>query len=247
MKRCTSLLTMVFALLFAFGTAGFAFDDDDDVDVDAPECSSGGGSWRDQMLSRQLSVGLELAHRLGYSYTNPAGEEVDWKAGVNDITWFAGFNARYFFGKSYWGIGFEGLILDFDTIEGSSTSISSGYNGYGYYTHILQVNTETTIVKWLIDLDLLFRFPVTPKILVNGGAGLSFDMVTWSTKDSSGNKLAEDAELGDVGFNFKVGGEYFIDDSWSVTLDWKWQTWKTGIGKESYTIHSLVAGVHMSF
>jgi len=243
-KRFTTLTAAAFALLLAFSTAGAAFDEDD---VDAPGRSSGGGNWKDKMLSRQLSIGLELAHRLGYSYTDPAGNETEWQPGVNEITWFGGFNFRYFFPKSNWGVGFEGLVLDMETLNSTDTSVTSGYDGYGYYTYIYQTNTETTLIKWLVDIDLLFRFPVTPKLLVNGGVGFTIDVVTWTQKDSNGNELNKGSEVGDVGFNFKIGGEYFLDEVWSVTLDWKWQTWASGIGEESYTIHSIVAGVHLSF
>ena len=244
MKRFTTLTAAAFALLLAFSTAGAAFDEDD---VDAPGRSSGGGNWKDKMLSRQLSIGLELAHRLGYSYTDPAGNETEWQPGVNEITWFGGFNFRYFFPKSYWGVGFEGFVLDMETVTSTDISVAQGYTGQGYYTYILQTGTETTYIKWLVDIDLLFRFPVTPKLIVNGGAGFTFDMVTWTQKDLSGNELNKGSEIGDVGFNFKIGGEYFLDEVWSVTLDWKWQTWASGIGEESYTIHSIVAGVHLSF
>lgn len=244
MKRFTTLMTVAFALLLVFSTLGAAFDEDD---VDAPGRSSRSGNWKDKMLSRQLSGGLELAHRLGYSYTDPSGQETEWQPGVNDITWFGGFNLRYYFPKSYWGIGFEGLVLDVDTLTSTSTSVSTGYNGYGYYTYIFQTSAETTIIKWLVDIDALFRFPVTPKFLITGGVGFTLDVVTWTAKDrATGTELDSGSDVGKIGYNLKVGAEYFLDDMWSVTLDWKWQTWDSGIGKESYTINSIVAGVHVS-
>ena len=247
MRSLWKLSTLVLASIVALSTVGFAMDDGDEGD-DAVAPTRAKSNWQDKILSRQLSIGVELAHRLGYSYTSPAGQKVDWEPGVNEITWFGGFNARYFFQKSYFGVGFEGLVLDIEKISGSSTSISTGYDSYGgQYTFIYQTGTETTFIKWLWDIDFLFRYPVTPKLIANAAIGLTMEAVTWDAKNSAGTSLDSGTEIGDVGFNWKIGAEYFLDEVWSINVDWKWQTWASGIGEEKFTIFSFVAGVNLSF
>jgi hypothetical protein len=49
-----------------------------------------------------------------------------------------------------------------------------------------------------------------------------------------------------LGYNFKIGVEYFINSIYSITADWKWQSWKTGVGSEKITISSVVVGIAVS-
>ena len=135
--------------------------------------------WTPKMFARTFSLGGELAKRVGYSYTNPFGDTVEWEPEVNDVIWFGGFSMRFFFSGSNWGIGFEGLYLDSAKIDNSMTYASSSYSGYGYYANVFKPGTMTWLVKWLWDFDILFRIPVVPGLLVNGGAGLTMEAVTW--------------------------------------------------------------------
>jgi len=203
--------------------------------------------WTPAMFARTFSLGGELAKRVEYSYTNPFGDTVEWEPDVNDVIWFGGFSMRIFFSGSNWGIGFEGLYLDSAKIDNSLTYASQSYAGYGYYGNVFKPGTVTWFVKWLWDIDILFRIPIVPKLLVNGGAGLTMEAVTWVQEDLEGVSTDSGIETGEVGFNWKIGVEYFLDDVWSVTFDWKWQRWDSGNGKESTTIASLVGGIHMSF
>ncbi|MDR2733333.1 MAG: porin family protein [Spirochaetota bacterium] len=202
--------------------------------------------WRDTLYSRILSGGVEVAHRTRYAYTDPGGESMHWASGdLGDITWFFGFNARMFLGKN-WGVGLEGLIMNVATAQGSSGYQYTSYGGYHYYLGI--PGCQTTIIKWLCDLDILYRYALTPRFLANAGAGLTMDARTWDTTEiRSGEKVDSGVEIGNMGYNFKLGVEYFIDEKYSITADWKRQHWGTGVGSEKYSISSVVVGVSMSF
>ena len=202
--------------------------------VNVPANTGTQAHWREPLYSRIFSMGFEVAKRLRYDHTDEHGLVTSWAAGADgDMAWFAGCNFRVFFGGK-WGIGVEGLVLDVD-----KTRESVGYGYYGGFSY----DYETTTTKMLWDFDLLYRHPLTPRLLVNAGIGLTLNATTWSTKDSNGNELESRSETGDVGFNWKLGAEYFIGSMWSLTLDWKWHTFGTGIGREKSKISSIVAGI----
>jgi len=203
--------------------------------------SSKSADWRKIPYSRFVSLGAELAHRIRYEHEGPSGDSMSWTPGDDgEITWFGGIVYRMFFGGN-WGFGFEGLIMDYHKIRGNAGYAYTGLGGYQGY--IMVEGYDTTVMRWLCDFDLLYRYPLTPKILLNAGAGLSMDAVTWETKDRLGEKIASGSEVGALGFNLKLGVEYFVSTYWSITLDWKWQTWRTGAGGEKFTISSIVAGL----
>jgi hypothetical protein len=201
--------------------------------------------WRVPLYDRVISLGLEVAHRLRYAYTSPGGASMNWASGdAGDITWFFGFNARVFLGNN-WGIGLEGLVMDFDTVKGDYSYPYTSYGGY--HTWLGMPGYETTIIKWLCDIDLLYRYALTPRLLVNAGAGITMDARTWDTKSFSGDDVDSGVEVGNIGYNFKFGVEYFIGETYSITVDWKRQHWGTGVGSEKYSISSVVVGVSMSY
>ena len=191
--------------------------------------------WRTPLYNRFFALGFEVARRLRCEYTDPSGLVTNWAPGtVGEPTWFAGFNMRVFFGGK-WGVGIEGIVLNTEKIR---EGVGNGYWHYGdYYEY------ETTVIQWLWDFDILYRYVLTPRVLVNAGAGFTLDVTSWATKDSAGNELRSGGEVGDVGYNWKIGVEYFIGNMWSITLDWKWQTFGRGGGQEKYKISSLVAGI----
>jgi hypothetical protein len=201
-------------------------------------------NWRAPLYSRTVSAGLELAHRLEYSYRDPNGYDTSWSSKYgSEIDWFFGFNLRVFFGDN-WGIGIEGLVMDYALVKGDSSY--SYWDAGDYYGYLVVPGYETTIIKWLVDFDILYRLPLTPRFLLNAGIGLTVDATTWETKDGYDNKIASGTVAGDIGYNWKLGAEYFTNDLWSLTLDWKWQTWKSGVGQEKYSIFSIVMGVNVS-
>jgi len=220
------------------------------VSSKTPSPASGGFrkpsyDWRAPLYDRVVSLGLEVAHRLRYAYISPGGASMTWASGdVGDITWFFGFNLRMFLGKN-WGIGLEGLVMDFDTIKGDYSYPYTSYGGY--HTYLGMPGYETTLIKWLCDLDILYRYALTPRLLVNAGAGITLDARTWDTKTSGGDDVDSGVEVGNIGYNFKFGVEYYISETYSITADWKRQHWGTGVGSEKYSISSVVVGVSMSY
>ncbi len=97
--------------------------------------------------------------------------------------------------------------------------------------------------KWLVDIDLLYRIALTPKIVALGGVGITYELLTWTVTDTSTGFEETGSENDNFGYNFKVGAEVFIAYSWSISGEWKWQSW-TGYGEEKFTINSFVLGIN---
>jgi hypothetical protein len=207
-----------------------------------------GGSlqaWKEQALSSKMSFGIFLQQRLSYGYTDPAGISQEWDAdSVQAVNRFFGMNFKYFMTPSL-GFGIDMMLLDWASYTEQQVSTGSGYDQYGYYTYIQSTTAKVDISKWLIDLDLIYRMAITPKILLNGGIGLTYEVLYWTV--DTGYSIEKGSESGDmVGFNLKLGGEYKLDEMFSISGDWKWQYWPTGVGDEKYSIFSFAVGLNIS-
>lgn len=236
MKK-TKIIALLIVLLFS---AGSLFAQYDDPGAPGRHTSiAGQQNWKARMLNKQLFVGLQLAQRMTYTYTDAGGGSTSVDADeINEVNQFFGFNARYYFPQSRWGVGFEALLMDH--VSGSDTAYYETYWGSTSYTY-----NSFDIYRWLVDVDLLFRTPLTPKIMLNAGAGLTYQVVTWEVTDGSYTDSGSYAE-GSYGLNAKVGAEIFFSDMISGTIDVKWHWWNTGVGEEQLMITSVVAGVHIS-
>lgn len=207
--------------------------------------------WRGRVLyNHMLSGGLQFAQRLTYGYTGPDGVSTEWKADASQaINQLYGFNFRIFpFMRGRLGIGLEGFLLDYFNERSETTTEYVGYDSYGYYQYIYTTGWTTEYYKWLMDLDVLYRLPLSPTLLVNGGAGITYELVqVHAVPDNPSLATVDESFTGNFGFNLKVGGELLLGGGLSATIDWKWQTWASGVGKEQFTIFTVIAGVHMWF
>lgn len=228
---------LVLVLLFS---AGFIFAQDGDPGAPGRHTSiADSQNWKAKLLNKQLFVGLELAQRMTYTYTDAGGASTSMDADqVNEVNQFFGINARYYFPQSRWGVGFEALLMDH--VSGDDVSYYETYWGSTYASY-----SSFDIYRWLVDIDLLFRTPLTPRLMLTAGAGLTYQVVTWAVSDGFSEETGSYAE-GSYGLNAKVGAEFFLNDMISATLDVKWHWWNTGVGDEQMMITSVVAGVHIS-
>ena len=105
------------------------------------------------------------------------------------------------------------------------------------------------IIDYMVDFNLLLRFKVGRRLTVNGGIGWSQYLSTW--EDTVWGDTG--SEWGKLGFNVKVGAEYFFARNWSITGDFKWthftyENWDSTLaplGEEiTYRYLSFVVGVH---
>jgi hypothetical protein len=109
---------------------------------------------------------------------------------------------------------------------------------------------EATLHPFLIDIDLLFRLPLIPRLLLNAGAGLTFECMYYTvsrvTKGVSGSQNIDSGFDGSQpGYNIKIGVEFFLDakERLSVTADSTLQYWRSGFGKEKFRIYIVSVGL----
>jgi hypothetical protein len=193
--------------------------------------------YRRAELFHDFFVGLEIAKRFEYSYVNPSGKDTSWPAfeGSN-TTWLFGFNLRKYFGGNF-GLGMEVLFMGAHTERDPFSAPDSPR----YF--------EATITPFLIDFDLLFRFPFTRWLLLNAGAGLTFECMFYKLRKIYSGFSNETIDSGSggsqPGYNLKIGVEFFLDpkERLSVTLDGKLQYWRSGFGQEKFTIYTVGVGL----
>lgn len=244
MKKMVKILSLMVLCLFV---AQIVMADEDE-----PGRRSGGKSW---VLSKEMSIGLQLAQRLSYTWVSPDGVETTLDAkNLDTRSQFFGLNGKWFplmggkLGFSFDIINLDHMSQDY-TVSSTTWNTSTGWDGYGWYQYYSSYTASEqfnlTMDKWLVDFDILYRLPLTKALVVNGGVGISYELLTWKIKNLTYGTEYSDSQQGAVGINFKVGGEYFLDDMFSIFVDWKWQTWETKIGKEKWTIFSVNAGVSL--
>jgi len=202
-----------------------------------PRVRPGDAMRRRAELSHDFFAGLEIAKRVTYEYMDTFGKSKTWPAFEgSDTTWLFGFNLRKYFGGSL-GLGFEMLFMHSRTERDPFSAPGSRQ----YY--------EVSITPFLADFDLLFRLPLLPRLLLNAGTGLTFECMFYTVREVYGGFSGEVVESGSggsqPGYNLKIGAEFFLDknERLSVTLDGKLQLWKSGFGREKFTIFTVGAGL----
>jgi len=173
------------------------------------------GDWRADALEKTLSVGVGFWRALWSEVTYDNGFVAQYK--YSDPDWLFSLGAKLFFYESNFGIGVDAILMDKESAS------------YEAYSVMLPDTTEqkypagtATITQWLVDVDLYYRFPLIPNLNLIGGAGLTYNYV-----NSGDHPKFEDTTSG-VGWNLKLGAEYFVDDSISVSLYWTLHNFERG-------------------
>lgn len=125
-------------------------------------------------------------------------------------------------------------------LSGRFYALMGGKLGIGLDMILLDSYDDGTYMSylWQVDVDILLRVPLTRRLLATAGIGYSQMIATFEDP-------ALDSESSDVGYNLKLGAEYFLSRSISITGEFKWTRWD--IDPYTYTILSFQAGVHYSF
>ena len=203
MKRKIILIVAVFlAAMFTFSAVAQDYDDDY-----APRRRRFG--WKERALSRTLSVNVGLWGALE-SKTEYEGVANTVKTEDPDLLFSMG--AKLWFYRSNWGIGIDAVLLDVQKFE---TGGSYEYwDGSGWVTDYYTETSEYQ--KWLIDLDLYYRLPITRNLQAVAGAGLTFIRHIYE------GDFADSDNSVSAGYNLKLGGELFIARNWSVSCMFTW-------------------------
>lgn len=205
MKTRILAVTLVLVALLAGSLSAY----DDDYKSERRK-----GDWRADALEKTLSVGVGFWRALWSEVTYDNGFVAQYK--YSDPDWLFSLGAKLFFYESNFGIGLDAILMDKTSVD------------YPAGTMPVPVTLDpiaagsATITQWLVDIDLYYRFPLIPNLNLIGGAGLTYNYV-----NSGDHPYMEDTTSG-VGWNLKLGAEYFVDDSISVSLYWTLHNFERG-------------------
>lgn len=101
------------------------------------------------------------------------------------------------------------------------------------------------VTDFMVDFNLLLRIPIGRSLTINGGLGYSQYATTYDDGSYS------DTEWGKLGFNVKLGAEYFVTRNISITGDLKYTFFTydnydpmSPYTEITYRHYSVVLGVH---
>lgn len=214
--------TKIAAVLLALLLCGPLFGQYDD-DEPAP----GRRHRRGGIMNKTLSIGLIGSVHMK---TDVLDDNDDVITSIEDASKKAniGLSFRWFpFMRGKLGVGIDMIMLQ-------QTEYWSVY--YGDWV---------TMTDFMVDFNILLRFRVGRSLTVNGGIGYSQYATTWEDSTYS------DTEWGKLGFNVKLGAEYFVTRNISITGDLKYtfftyDNYDPGISTDqiTYRHYSVVLGVH---
>lgn len=197
---------LVLTALFVFSAV--AQDDDDEY---APRRRRPG--WRSQALSRTLSINLGLWAALEAKI---ATDRAVYTIKPEEPDYLFSIGAKLWFYRSNWGIGVDAVLLDTETFEENTTYIY--WDGYGWAEDSY---TETfSYQKWMIDLNLYYRWPIIRSLQAIGGVGVTFIRHVYDGAPD------QDDYSFSAGYNLKLGGELFVARSFSVSMIFTWHHFK---------------------
>lgn len=185
--------------------------------------------WKDRMLRRTLSINAGLWAALSANIDSPdlQGSDVEFR----DPDWLFSIGAKLWFYESRFGIGLDAILLD-RYVE----NIPSDFTYWDRYGNLV-THTGTakyTISKWMVDLDLYYRLPLSPRLQAVGGLGLTYFVF------DSGGAPGYVSSRTEVGYNLKAGAEYFVDREISITGMFTWHDFHQGAvyvaGSEEATV-----------
>ena len=168
--------------------------------------------WRADALEKTLSVGVGFWRALWSEVTYDNGFVAQYK--YSDPDWLFSLGAKLFFYESNFGVGVDAILMDKASVEYPAGAMP--------VTKDPIAAGSATITQWLVDFDLYYRFPLIPNLNLIGGGGLTYNYV-----NSGDHPYMEDSTSG-VGWNLKLGAEYFVDDSISVSLYWTLHNFERG-------------------
>ncbi len=204
-------VSVLFFLVALFVTPAVAFYDEEG-NYHAPRIRRSRRSrrynWKSAALTKTLSVNLGMWGALKSETTYPDGSNEKFETDEPD--WLGSVGAKLFFYGSNWGVGLDAIMLSSSDVylDGSSDV----FDEFGTYT----------VKHMLVDLDLYYRLPLTPKINAIGGVGM-----TYSRVDAGGNPLMQDSNVL-AGYNVKAGAELFLSDSISLIGMFTWHSFDQG-------------------
>lgn len=223
MKK-TFLSTLAVLLAAVFATSAFAYETyDDEVVIDRVRVrryriyrDRSEDFWKERMLTRTLSLNVGMWAALAANMETPDMGSTSVK--FRDPDWLFSIGAKLWFYRSRFGIGLDAVLLDHykEVLE----------TGSAYWTRdgnllITSEEKEFTVAKWLVDLDVYYRLPLVPNLQLVGGVGLTYFVSTLGSLPYVDNGTA-------VGYNLKLGGEYFVDKDISVTGMFTWHDFHSG-------------------
>ena len=206
-RKITLIVAVALATLFAFSVVAQDFDDDY-----RPRRRRWG--WKSRALTRTLSINVGLWGALE-SKTEYDGVANTVKTEDPDLLFSMG--AKLWFYRSNWGVGIDAVLMDVQKFEGEESY--EVWNGSEWVTGGTY-GTSFEYKKWLIDLDLYYRLPITRNIQAIAGAGFTFIRHVYE-----GDFVDEDNSV-NAGYNLKAGAEIFIARNWSVTCMFTWHHFK---------------------
>ena len=174
------------------------------------------GDWRADALEKTLSVGVGFWRALWSEVTYDNGFVAQYK--YSDPDWLFSLGAKLFFYESNFGIGVDAILMD---------SYKQDFEEYDQLNPVTGLTEyypagSATITQWLVDLDIYYRFPLIPNLNLIAGGGLTLNYV-----NTGDHPYLGDSSDG-VGWNAKLGAEFFVDDSISVSLYWTLHNFERG-------------------
>lgn len=173
------------------------------------------------MFSQQRSKGdIELTPKIGYSSSNYYGEENLNNNSKSDFTF--GLESDYFF-NDRWSLH-SGLLY-----QSMGSEVVNGY--------------EENLNYLTIPINANWHFGSTRKWYLNFGPSIGFLM---SAKDSEGNDFKDKANSTQIGLNYGIGYKIFINDKFSLSIDYQGMTGLSDVPKDSdFTIKNAYSSFNI--
>ena len=204
------LLAFMVVSLLGSGSLVYGVEDDGDDDYTSTKHQT---DWRAKALERTLSVGIGFWRALWSEVTYDNGYTAQYK--YSDPDWLFSLDAKLFFYESNFGVGLSAIMMDSKKLDYAADLVT-------YPDGSMNLAGTATLTYWLADLDLYYRFPLIPGMNLIGGAGLTYSYI-----DTGDHPQMDDSTSG-VGWNIKLGAEYFFADSISVSLYWTYHSFERG-------------------
>lgn len=203
MKKSAIVLALLLVFAVAFQAA--AFNDE----FQGTGRGSRYNNWKNVWLSKTLNVNIGAWRAM--SATVVQGGEKD----IEDPDWLGSIGAKLWFYRSNWGVGVDAVLLNTQEIGAYDWVSGTGWvenTSYGTFT----------ISQWLVDVDIFYRMPLTPKLQLIAGAGLTYFIF------DAGGAPQYESTTAEAGYNVKLGGELMLSDSLTVSGMFTWHQFKTG-------------------
>lgn len=129
------------------------------------------------------------------------------------------------------------LNHDYYGLSGRFLPLLGGKLGAGIDMILLHIGDDANL--WQFDVDILLRLPLGKKLTANAGLGYSQYVISF--------KNGDDPWTSDLGYNLKLGAEYFLSRNLSLSGEFKWTWWEYVDGSSQTvtdTFLSFQIGLH---